>query len=152
MPQITIAELTLINEREACSESFSSAHATIGSLACEKARITITLPKPMTSHSKAERRFGKQDFRYLVEEGVARTGLQYDACHEYHGHQTANSGDEGVVAPDMSPSAVAEPPRMPEILIRSASRQRIHQTPKNDHAPRRPRSKDFGAMRACRLI
>jgi hypothetical protein len=23
-------------------------------------------PKPMTSHSKAEGRFGKQDFRYLV--------------------------------------------------------------------------------------
>jgi hypothetical protein len=39
-------------------------------LACEEAGITVTLPKPMTSHSKAERRFGKQDFRYLVEEDV----------------------------------------------------------------------------------
>jgi len=39
-------------------------------LACEKAGITVTLPKPMTSHSKAEGRFGKQDFRYLVEEDV----------------------------------------------------------------------------------
>src|SRR4249919_1305431 len=29
-------------------------------LACEKAGITVTLPKPMTSHSKAEGRFGKQ--------------------------------------------------------------------------------------------
>src|SRR5712692_5613746 len=33
-------------------------------LACEEARITVTLPKPMTSNSKAEGRFGKQDFRY----------------------------------------------------------------------------------------
>jgi hypothetical protein len=39
-------------------------------LACEKAGITVTLPKPMTSRSKAEGRFGKQDFRYLVEEDV----------------------------------------------------------------------------------
>ena len=39
-------------------------------LACEKAGITVTLPKPMTSHSKAEGRFGKQDFRYMAEEDV----------------------------------------------------------------------------------
>jgi Transposase DDE domain len=36
-------------------------------LACEEAG---TLPKPMTSSSKAEGRFGKQDFRYVVEENV----------------------------------------------------------------------------------
>jgi transposase len=39
-------------------------------LACEKAGITVTLPKPMTSNSKAEGRFGKQDFRYVADEGV----------------------------------------------------------------------------------
>jgi len=39
-------------------------------LACEKAGITVTLPRPMTSHSKAEGRFGKQDFRYLMAEDV----------------------------------------------------------------------------------
>ena len=39
-------------------------------LACEKAGITVTLPKPMTSHSKAEGRFGKQDFRYIAEQDV----------------------------------------------------------------------------------
>ncbi len=39
-------------------------------LACEAAGITVTLPKPMTSNSKAEGRFGKQDFRYLAEEDV----------------------------------------------------------------------------------
>ena len=33
-------------------------------LACDKAGITVTLPKPMTW------RFGKQDFRYLAEEDV----------------------------------------------------------------------------------
>ena len=39
-------------------------------LECEEAGITVTLPKPMTSNSKAEGRFGKQDFRYIAEEGV----------------------------------------------------------------------------------
>src|SRR5947208_11784553 len=39
-------------------------------LACEEAGITVTLPKPMTSNSKTEGRFGKQDFRYVVEEDV----------------------------------------------------------------------------------
>jgi transposase len=31
-------------------------------LECDKAGITVTLPKPMTSNAKAEGRFGKQDF------------------------------------------------------------------------------------------
>jgi transposase len=39
-------------------------------LACESAGITVTLPKPMTSNSKAEGRFGKQDFRYVAAEDV----------------------------------------------------------------------------------
>src|SRR6202045_128484 len=36
--------------------------------ACEDADITVTLPKPMTSNSKAAGRFGKQDFRYVAAE------------------------------------------------------------------------------------
>src|SRR3981189_202028 len=39
-------------------------------LACENAGLTVTLPKPMTSNSKAEGRFGKQDFRYGAGEDV----------------------------------------------------------------------------------
>jgi hypothetical protein len=41
-------------------------------LACERANITVTLPKPMTSGAKAEGRFGKQDFVYLPTEDVYR--------------------------------------------------------------------------------
>ena len=37
-------------------------------LACDQAGITVTLPKPLTSGSKAKGRFGKQDFRYLAGE------------------------------------------------------------------------------------
>src|ERR687887_482017 len=39
-------------------------------LACDKAGIAITLPKPMTSGIEARGRFGKQDFRYVAEEDV----------------------------------------------------------------------------------
>src|SRR5438309_7723605 len=39
-------------------------------LTCEEAGITVTLPKPMTSNSKAQGRFGKQDFRYVAAENV----------------------------------------------------------------------------------
>ena len=39
-------------------------------LACHRADIEVTLPKPMTSGSKAKGRFGKQDFVYRAEQDV----------------------------------------------------------------------------------
>src|SRR5499425_1040072 len=58
-------------------------------LACEEAGITVTLPKPMTSNSKAEGRFGKQDFRYLAEQDVyicpAGERLTYHFTNEENG-------------------------------------------------------------------
>ena len=41
-------------------------------LACDRASITVTLPKRMTSGTKSEGRFGKQDFVYLADENVYR--------------------------------------------------------------------------------
>jgi hypothetical protein len=41
-------------------------------IACAKAGITVTLPKPMTSGAKAEGRFGKQDFAYLADKDAYR--------------------------------------------------------------------------------
>jgi transposase len=41
-------------------------------LACEQAGVTVTLPKPMTSGSKADGRFGNQDFVYLPDEDAYR--------------------------------------------------------------------------------
>ncbi|RTL65957.1 MAG: IS1182 family transposase [Hyphomicrobiales bacterium] len=41
-------------------------------VACAKAGITVTLPKPMTSGAKAEGRFGKQDFAYVPAEDAYR--------------------------------------------------------------------------------
>jgi transposase len=58
-------------------------------LACDRAGITVTLPKPMTSYAKAQGRFGKQDFRYVAEEDVyvcsADQRLTYRYTNEENG-------------------------------------------------------------------
>jgi hypothetical protein len=58
-------------------------------LECDNAGITVTLPKPMTSNSKAEGRFGKQDFRYVAPEDVyvcpAGQRLAYHYTNEENG-------------------------------------------------------------------
>ena len=58
-------------------------------LACEEAGITVMLPKPQTSDAKSEGRFGKQDFRYLAEEGIyicpAGERLAYHFTNEENG-------------------------------------------------------------------
>ena len=41
-------------------------------LACDKANITVTLPKPVTSGIKAKGRFGKQDFVYMAADDTYR--------------------------------------------------------------------------------
>ncbi len=58
-------------------------------LACDRAGITVTLPKPLTSGAKAKGRFGKQDFRYLADEDVyicpAGEQLRYYFTNEENG-------------------------------------------------------------------
>jgi transposase len=52
-------------------------------LACEQAGICVTLPKPMTSGSKLEGRFGKQDFVYLPDEDVYRCPAAQRLKHSF---------------------------------------------------------------------
>jgi len=58
-------------------------------LACDRAGITVTLPKPMTSSAKARGRFGKQDFRYMADDDIyicpAGERLTYRFTREEHG-------------------------------------------------------------------
>ncbi len=60
-------------------------------LACDKAGIAVTLPKPMTSGIEAKGRFGKQDFVYLGDEDVYRCPagekLKYHYTNEEDGQQ-----------------------------------------------------------------
>src|SRR5437016_1248461 len=63
-------------------------------LACDKAGIAITLPKPMTSGIEARGRFGKQDFVYLSGEDVYRCPagekLKYYYTNEEDGQKLRN--------------------------------------------------------------
>ena len=69
-------------------------------LACDRAGITVTLPKPMTSGAKSEGRFGKQDFVYLPEEDVYRCPagekLKYSFTAEEHGQKLRPLYDQRV--------------------------------------------------------
>jgi macrodomain Ter protein organizer (MatP/YcbG family) len=60
-------------------------------LACDRAGIEVTLPKPMTSGIEAKGRFGKQDFVYLSDEDVyrCRSGekLKYYYTNEENGQK-----------------------------------------------------------------
>ena len=60
-------------------------------LACDKAGIAVTLPKPMTSGFEARGRFGKQDFVYLGDEDAYRCPagekLSYHYTNEEDGQQ-----------------------------------------------------------------
>jgi transposase len=60
-------------------------------LACDKAGIAVTLPKPMTSGLEARGRFGKQDFVYLSDEDAYRCPagekLNYHYTNEEAGQQ-----------------------------------------------------------------
>ncbi len=39
-------------------------------LACERAGVSVTLPKPQTSGNRKKGRFVRQDFRYVEEDDV----------------------------------------------------------------------------------
>jgi hypothetical protein len=67
-------------------------------------------------------------------------GLQPHARHEHHRCPTAHGGDEGIVAADMRPSAIAEPSTTAGTRISGAHSRKSHQTRENDHARPRRRS------------
>jgi len=52
-------------------------------LACEKAGVTVTLPKPITSGSVAKGRFGKQDFVYSADKDVYRCPAGQELSYRY---------------------------------------------------------------------
>jgi hypothetical protein len=60
-------------------------------LACDKAGVAVTLPKPMTSGLEARGRFGKQDFVYLGDDDMYRCPagekLNYHYTNEEDGQQ-----------------------------------------------------------------
>ena len=52
-------------------------------LKCERAGITTYVPKPLTSNSKADGRFGKQDFVYVPEKNEYRCPAGQSLIYRY---------------------------------------------------------------------
>jgi transposase len=52
-------------------------------LGCEQAGITTYVPKPLTSNSKADGRFGKQDFVYVAEKNEYRCPAGQSLIYRY---------------------------------------------------------------------
>ena len=52
-------------------------------LACDKADVTVTLPKPITSGIEAKGHFGKQDFVYLSDEDMYRCPAGEKLAYRY---------------------------------------------------------------------
>jgi len=82
-------EVLGVNELEAVADRGYYSGEEI--LACHKAGITVTLPKPMTSGIEVRGRFGKQDFVYLSDEDVYRCPagekLKYYYTNEENGQR-----------------------------------------------------------------
>jgi transposase len=66
-------------------------------LACDKAGIAVTLPKPMTSGLEARGRFGKQDFVYLGDEDAYRCPVGEKLTYHYTNERTGSSS--GAIGP-----------------------------------------------------
>ena len=60
------------NDRGQLARMSEAAKEALQIMACAEAKITVTLPKPMTSGAKADGRFGKQDFAYLPDQDAYR--------------------------------------------------------------------------------
>jgi transposase len=82
-------EVLGVNELEAVADRGYYSGEEI--LACHKAGVVVTLPKPMTSGIEARGRFGKQDFVYLSDEDVYRCPagekLKYYYTNEENGQR-----------------------------------------------------------------
>src|SRR5260370_6046346 len=52
-------------------------------LACERAGVGVTLPKPQTSGAKSAGRFGKPDFVYLAKDDVYRCPAGEKLAHHF---------------------------------------------------------------------
>src|SRR5262249_58085115 len=93
-------------------------------LACDGAGITTYVPKPLTSGSKAEGRFGKQDFVYIAEKNEYRCPAGQSLIYRYtnleagltnHAHLSSHFQQNSIKAqctnlsfPRVSPSGHAE--------------------------------------------
>ena len=125
-------------------------------LACEQAGITVTLPKPMTSNSKAEGRFGKQDFRYVAEEDVyicpAGERLAYHYTNEEYGlvlhRYWTNACQSCAIKHSCTPSKERRITRWEHEHVLEAVQRRLDEHPEKMRQRRETVEHPFGTLKA----
>lgn len=125
-------------------------------LACEQAGITVTLPKPMTSNSKAEGRFGKQDFRYVADEDAyicpAGEKLAYHYTNEEHGmvlrRYWTNACQNCAIKQSCTTSKERRITRWEHEHLLEAVQRRLDEHPEKMRQRRETAEHPFGTMKA----
>jgi Holliday junction resolvasome RuvABC endonuclease subunit len=128
-------------------------------LACDLAKITVTLPKPMTSGAKADGRFGKQDFVYLPTEDVYRCPagekLSYRFTNEENGrtlrHYWTTACPTCPLKSQCTPASLRRITRWEHEHVLEAVQQRLDANPQAMRARRETVEHPFGTlkMRMC---
>jgi hypothetical protein len=125
-------------------------------LACEEADITVTLPKPMTSNAKADGRFGKQDFRYIVEDDVyicpAGERLTYRFTNEENGltlrRYWTNACESCSIKDQCTPSKHRRVTRWEHEHVFEAVQSRLDEQPEKMRQRRETVEHPFGMIKA----
>ena len=124
-------------------------------LACHKAGITVTLPKPMTSGAKSEGRFGKQDFVYVTEEDVYRCPagehLKYRMTTEEQGKTMRRYWTTTCPTCPLKPKCTTGPerriPRWEHEHLLDAVQQRLDEDPQAMRRRRETVEHPFGTLK-----
>ena len=125
-------------------------------LACDEADITVTLPKPQTSGAKAHGRFGKQDFRYVVDEDVyvcpAGERLTYRYTREQDGlalrYYGTNLCQNCAIKPHCTTGKERRVSRWEHEEVLEAVQQRLDENPEAMRQRRETVEHPFGTIKA----
>ena len=125
-------------------------------LACEDADITVTLPKPMTSGSRAKGRFVKQDFRYLADQDVyicpAGERLRYYYTNEEKGLRLrrywTNACQDCVIKDRCTTSVQRRITRWEHEPVLEAVQRRLDENPQAMRLRRETVEHPFGTIKA----
>jgi Transposase DDE domain len=125
-------------------------------LACDRAGIAVTLPKPMTSGMEAKGRFGKQDFVYLSDEDVYRCPagqkLKYYYSNEENGLKLRRYWTNACRHCALKPRCTTGPQRRitrwEHEHVLEAAQKRLDENPQAMRQRRETVEHPFGTMKA----
>ena len=124
-------------------------------LQCAQAGITTYVPKPLTSGSKAEGRFGKQDFVYIAEKNEYRCPAgqsliyrytNYEAGLRTHAYWTSNC-QQCTIKTQCTPSSYRRVRRWEHEDIVDAAQRRLDADPDKMRVRRQTAEHPFGTIK-----